>query len=255
MVDLSSHGDDENQQQQHQQQLQDDDDELSRFLPPLKCSPLDEYIETKKVRDGSNGITFYQAVHNVTGSFVTIKRVPTTTTTTSTCHEEEEIVGMPIDLLLEVTILKEFSHPNIVTLIDVDHRRNEYFYFIFEQFFEHDLKTFIDSHQRCTINNDNDEENERVGLSLLTIRNLMKQLLSGVAFCHGSGILHRNLQPKYVSYKFLQVTIIFSPSLQSHFTFFYSRILNSCLYQMTGIHLSSLSLGNPKENFRQLVQF
>ena len=184
------------QDEEHPQQQ---DDGLSDIVWPSEFCPSDEYTETEKIRDGSNGIAFYKAAHNDTGSLVTIKRIPKS--------HYKEVVGIPIDILHEVTILKEFSHPNIVTLEEVDFRQQKYFYLIFE-YFAQDLKTFIDSHQTCTPGN---EEEERVGLSPFTIKNLMRQLLAGVALCHESGILHRNLQPRHVSFVIAQVSFSCHP--------------------------------------------
>ena len=186
MVELS--------QDKQDQRQQDDQDQGNRIVFPLKFSPLDEYTqETETLRDGSNGIVFYKAVHNQTSSIVTIKRIP--------ASNFEEKIGIPIEVLNEVTILKELSHPNIVTLIDVDMRQKDnFFFFIFESFLAQDLTTFIDSHQRGSTASE--EEEERVGLNPLTIRSFMTQLLTGLAFCHEHGVLHRNLQPKHVRYEF-----------------------------------------------------
>mmetsp|Transcript_35452 Transcript_35452/g.71859 ORF Transcript_35452/g.71859 Transcript_35452/m.71859 type:complete len:236 (-) Transcript_35452:733-1440(-) len=61
-------------------------------------------------------------------------------------------------------------------------------YLVFE-YVAHDLKSFMDQYQTS------DDINERVGLPTPMVRSFMKQILSGVGFCHTYRVLHRDLKP------------------------------------------------------------
>ncbi|XP_062077527.1 cyclin-dependent kinase B2-1-like [Humulus lupulus] len=77
--------------------------------------------------------------------------------------------------------------PHVVRLIDVKHGLNKeektVLYLVFE-YMETDLKKFIRSFRQTT---------RKVPLDI--VKTLMFQLFKGVAFCHGHGILHRDLKP------------------------------------------------------------
>jgi serine/threonine protein kinase len=96
--------------------------------------------------------------------------------------------GVPCNVIREISLLRELDHPNVVRLLDVNQTRPGELYLIFE-FVAHDLKTFLDQHQTST------DSSRRRGLPTHAVRNFMKQILEGVAYCHTYRILHRDLKP------------------------------------------------------------
>lgn len=99
--------------------------------------------------------------------------------------------GVPMSTLREIALLKhldKYEHPNIVRLLDICHgqrlerERQLVLYLVFEHV-EQDLASYL----------------ERVpppGLPIERIKNLLKQILTGVDFLHTHRIVHRDLKPQ-----------------------------------------------------------
>ncbi|KAF4365380.1 hypothetical protein F8388_012536 [Cannabis sativa] len=143
----------------------------------VTMSAMDAFEKLEKVGEGTYG-KVYRAREKVTGKIVALKK--------TRLHEDEE--GVPPTTLREVSILRMLSRdPHIVRLMDVKQGLNKegktVLYLVFE-YMETDLKKFIRSFRQTT---------EKVPLD--TVKTLMFQLCKGVAFCHGHGILHRDLKP------------------------------------------------------------
>jgi len=128
---------------------------------------IDQKIE--KLGEGTYGIV-YKAHNRDTNEVVALKRIR--------LDNEEE--GVPCTAIREISLLKELKHPNIVRLYDVLHTEKK-LTLVFE-YLDSDLKKFLDS-------NGGD-------IDASTIKQLMYQLLKGIAFCHEHRVLHRDLKPQ-----------------------------------------------------------
>ncbi|EDQ91821.1 uncharacterized protein MONBRDRAFT_17670 [Monosiga brevicollis MX1] len=130
---------------------------------------MEKYLKIEKIGEGTYG-TVYKAKVKATGNLVALKKIK--------LEAEEE--GVPSTAIREISLLKELSHPNVVSLMEVIHSENK-LYLVFE-FLDQDLKKHIDS--------------QRNGLSMELIKSYMLQLLKGIDFCHARRILHRDLKPQ-----------------------------------------------------------
>nr|GLL37111.1 cell division control protein 2 homolog D [Ipomoea trifida] len=140
-------------------------------------SAMEAFEKLEKVGEGTYG-KVYRARERATGKIVALKK--------TRLHEDEE--GVPPTTLREISLLRMLSRdPHIVRLIDVKQGQNKegktVLYLVFE-YMDTDLKKFLRSFRQT-------------GESIppMTIKSLLYQLCKGVAFCHGHGVLHRDLKP------------------------------------------------------------
>ncbi|EPS58980.1 hypothetical protein M569_15832 [Genlisea aurea] len=140
-------------------------------------SVMEAFEKLEKVGEGTYG-KVYRALEKSTGRIVALKK--------TRLHEDEE--GVPPTTLREVSILRMLSRdPHVVRLIDVKQGVSKegkiVLYLVFE-YMDTDLKKYIRSFRQSNTT-----------MPHQTIKSLMYQLCKGVAFCHGRGILHRDLKP------------------------------------------------------------
>ncbi|XP_033129356.1 cyclin-dependent kinase B2-1-like [Brassica rapa] len=143
-----------------------------RFL----CSfvlPRHQYLS----REGTYG-KVYRPREKTTGKIVALKK--------TRLHEDEE--GVPSITLREISILRMLARdPHIVRLMDVKQGLSKdgktVLYLVFE-YMDTDVKKYIRSFRQTGDN-----------IPLQIIKILMYQLCKGIAFCHGHGVLHRDLKP------------------------------------------------------------
>ncbi|RIB05565.1 kinase-like domain-containing protein [Gigaspora rosea] len=130
---------------------------------------MDKYQKIEKLGEGTYGIV-YKAQNKDTNEVVALKRIR--------LDNEEE--GVPCTAIREISLLKELKHANIVRLYDVLHTEKK-LTLVFE-YLDSDLKKFLDTYGG--------------DLDVPTIKQLMYQLLKGIAFCHEHRVLHRDLKPQ-----------------------------------------------------------
>lgn len=139
---------------------------------------MDQYEKLEKIGEGTYG-KVYKAKDINTGDLVALKK-------TRLDMEEE---GVPSTTLREVSLLLMLSESNhIVKLHSVEHTEENgkpCLYLVFE-YLSTDLKKWMDRGGK----------GPAYPLPLGTVKNLMYQLVKGLAYCHKHGILHRDLKPQ-----------------------------------------------------------
>ncbi|CAH9087054.1 unnamed protein product [Cuscuta europaea] len=140
-------------------------------------SAMELFEKLEKVGEGTYG-KVYRARERATGRIVALKK--------TRLPEDEE--GVPPTTLREISLLRMLSRDrHIVKLIDVKQGQNKegktVLYLVFE-YMDMDLKKFIRSFRQTGEN-----------IHPQTIKSLLYQLCKGMAFCHGRGVLHRDLKP------------------------------------------------------------
>jgi len=130
----------------------------------------DRFQKLNKIGEGTYGVV-YKAKDKLTGDILALKKI----------RLEAEDEGIPSTAIREIALLKQLQHPNIVRLYDVVHTEKR-LTLVFE-FLDQDLKKYLD------LRGDS-------GIALLTIKSLLFQLLSGIAYCHRNRVLHRDLKPQ-----------------------------------------------------------
>ncbi|KAI3921829.1 hypothetical protein MKX01_005518 [Papaver californicum] len=140
-------------------------------------SAMDAFEKLEKVGEGTYG-KVYRAREKCTGKIVALKK--------TRLHEDEE--GVPPTTLREVSLLRMLStDPHVVRLLDVKQGQNKegktILYLVFE-YMDTDVKKYIRSFR-----------SSGTTMPPNIVKSLMYQLCKGVSFCHGHGVLHRDLKP------------------------------------------------------------
>jgi len=138
---------------------------MSRAAP---LSPLEQYEKLQKIGEGTYGVV-YKARDKNNGKLLALKKIRLE-------HEDE---GVPSTAIREISILRELTHVNIVSLFDVVNVDNK-LYLVFE-FLDQDLKKYMDS-----VNSIEPD----------LVKSYTQQLLQGLLYCHRKRILHRDLKPQ-----------------------------------------------------------
>lgn len=130
---------------------------------------MEAFTKIEKIGEGTYGVV-YKAKNQHTGELVALKKI----------RLETETEGVPSTALREISLLKGLKHQNVVSLLDVVVSEAK-LYLVFE-FLQQDLKKFLD--------------NITEPLPLDLVKSYAHQLLSGLAYCHGCCVLHRDLKPQ-----------------------------------------------------------
>uniref|UniRef100_A0A673B7E7 non-specific serine/threonine protein kinase n=1 Tax=Sphaeramia orbicularis TaxID=375764 RepID=A0A673B7E7_9TELE len=130
---------------------------------------MNRYTTLKQLGDGTYG-SVLMGRSNESGELVAIKRMK------RKFYSWEECMN-----LREVKSLKKLNHANVVKLKEVI-RENDHLYFVFEYMKENLYQLMKDRETKMF------SENE--------IRNIMFQVLTGLAFVHKHGFFHRDMKPE-----------------------------------------------------------
>ncbi|XP_042353740.1 serine/threonine-protein kinase MAK-like [Plectropomus leopardus] len=130
---------------------------------------MNRYTTLRQLGDGTYG-SVVLGKSNDTGELVAIKRMK------RKFYSWDECLN-----LREVKSLKKLNHANVVKLREVI-RENDYLYFVFEYMKENLYQLMKEREDKMF------SENE--------IRNILFQVLSGLAFVHKHGYFHRDMKPE-----------------------------------------------------------
>ncbi|KAL0486963.1 cyclin-dependent kinase CDC2 [Acrasis kona] len=134
---------------------------------------LSRYRKTEKIGEGTYGIV-YKAVDESSGRNVALKKIRL---------DPDENQGILPTTLREISLLINLEHDNVVTLYDVV-QSDKSIHVVYE-LLDQDLKSFIDiSSERGQV------------LPLPLVKSYMYQIIKGLAYCHSSRVLHRDLKPQ-----------------------------------------------------------
>lgn len=150
--------------------------------PSANLWAVDESIEALYELQRVVGAGVYGTVHmardRATGQTVAVKHVSS---------EEDSGQGVPTNILREVSVLRDFRHPNIVALLDIHTTTGEDFYLIFEYLEKGDLSHLLKYHSKSN-----------TVMPKESLKRYSYDLLNGLHACHQRCILHRDLKPKNI---------------------------------------------------------
>ncbi|KAK3249619.1 hypothetical protein CYMTET_40962 [Cymbomonas tetramitiformis] len=142
--------------------------------PPGSRS-VDVYEKIEQIGEGTYG-QVYTARERETNEIVALKKV----------RMDNEKEGFPITAIREIKILKSLSHKNVVRLKECvtskAHESNQNkgsIYMVFE-YMDHDLTGL--------------QDRPGIKFSVPQIKCYMKQLLTGLHYCHKNNVLHRDIK-------------------------------------------------------------
>lgn len=128
-----------------------------------------------QVGEGTYG-SVYKAKDRLTNELVAMKKF----------RMGNEKEGFPITAIREIKLLRDMDHQNVVKLKEVvcskenSHNRGKGSVYIVFEFMDHDLMGLMDTAQ--------------MQFSEAQVKCFVKQLLSGLHYCHRRGIMHRDIK-------------------------------------------------------------
>lgn len=128
--------------------------------------------------DGTYG-TVYAAINTETNAKVAIKKLKSKIYSFEECMEQNE-----------VKFLRKIHHPNIVKLLEVIREPSSDVSFVFE-YCDCNLYELTEQYIK-----------KKSHISEETIKNIIKQIVQGLAYLHKNGIMHRDLKPENILYIF-----------------------------------------------------
>ncbi|KAG7200009.1 hypothetical protein KM043_014430 [Ampulex compressa] len=132
---------------------------------------MENFVKIEKIGEGTYGVV-YKGKHKKTGEIVAMKKI----------RLESDDEGIPSTAIREISLLKELTHPNVVSLVDVLMEESR-LYLIFE-YLTMDLKKYMDSLGNGKL------------MEPKMVKSYLYQITCAILFCHKRRILHRDLKPQ-----------------------------------------------------------
>lgn len=142
-------------------------------VPSIRSS--DEFDRITQVGEGTYG-SVYKAKDRLTNELVAMKKF----------RMGNEKEGFPITAIREIKLLRDMDHVNVVKLKEVvssketSHNRGKGSVYIVFEFMDHDLMGLMDT--------------AAMNFTEAQIKCFVKQLISGLGYCHRRGIMHRDIK-------------------------------------------------------------
>lgn len=134
------------------------------------CRSVEEFECLNKIEEGAYGVVF-RAKDKKSNQVVALKRL----------KMEKEREGFPITSLREVDTLLKAQHQNVVTVREIVVGSNMDKIYMVMDYVEHDLKSLM-------------QYSMKKPFQTSEVKNLMIQLLRGIAHLHDNWIIHRDLK-------------------------------------------------------------
>lgn len=135
------------------------------------------YRKVETIGGGNYGTVFKVELIDKPGTFYALKKI--NIQADPSCFDGIEISG-----LREISILKELKHPNIEQLYDTFYDINHVYLAL--EYVDCGLKDLMGKNGQKGLLNESE------------LKNLMLQILTGIAEIHRNGILHRDLAPSNI---------------------------------------------------------
>eukprot|EP00658_Telonema_sp_P-2_P053471 TRINITY_DN4201_c0_g1_i2.p1 TRINITY_DN4201_c0_g1~~TRINITY_DN4201_c0_g1_i2.p1 ORF type:complete len:311 (+),score=40.89 TRINITY_DN4201_c0_g1_i2:164-1096(+) len=128
-------------------------------------------FRTEKIGEGTYG-TVYKGLDKKTGAVVALKRIR---------MDLDADNGVPSSAVREIAVMKRLNHEHVLRILDVyTPSETRGLYLVFDFMPHGDLKQYIDTHT----------------LDAARVKELTRQFLEGLAFCHAHSFVHRDLKPQ-----------------------------------------------------------
>ena len=134
------------------------------------------FDKTNQIGQGTFGKVYKSSYYTKDNELktVAIKKIP--------MSSQDE--GLPLTAVREIAILQAYHHPNLVELLDIiiapvkPPNYRGHVDLIFE-YMEHDISALVES---------------KIQFTQGEIKNIMKQILTGIAYLHSNNIIHRDIK-------------------------------------------------------------